>query len=152
MPIESLFMTCYLTAILIFDLSVMVLRDNRVRTFEILLIWNFDLKIECHGHEQQRSVLHHYMTNCVTYNLLKNCRSTLNPLCMVHHQIGHAYVYLLYHVKDREFSFDLENLYQDHRFGMPNLQKQAIVIKPKKWAMTHLIWTSNMSCSPEKDI
>ena len=57
----------------------------------------------------------------VAYNLLKkNCESILKRLCIVHHQIIHAYIiYFLCHAKNKEFSLDLENLHQGYKFEMP---------------------------------
>ena len=46
------------------------LRDNCVRTSQLLSIRIFYLKIE--GHEKQHGVLCHYMSTCVDYNLRKN--------------------------------------------------------------------------------
>ena len=49
-----------------FDLICYGLRDYRIRTYEIVSIRIFDIKIVVYGHEEPRSILRHYMDNlCV---------------------------------------------------------------------------------------
>ena len=57
------------------------------------------------------------MANCVAYNLLEKCCSILSPLCVVHHEIVHAYI-MHCPVKEMACSFDLENLHQSDKFEM----------------------------------
>ena len=54
------------------------MHDNHVRTFEILSIQIFDLKIDGQGHEEQLDVLRHYAANCVAYNFVKKFGSIFN--------------------------------------------------------------------------
>ena len=119
------------------------LRDNHIRTFLILSIRIFDLKVARQGHEKQRGVLHRYMADCKPTIYWKKCESILNPLRAVHRQKVYAHIIaalpcLMLKIENFQLTLKIS-----HR--VTNLKCD----QAKKFPITRLHWTTGVSCSTD---